>query len=105
MLRDNPVVKKLVESGEERVGKLAQQLMSNETFVGMVQGLVTRSLAAKGTLDSALRTALSAMNLPSTADLEQLRGKVDDLERVLSSVESKVDTLVAARAKGGKKQG
>ena len=98
MLKNNPVVKKLVETGEERIGKLAQQLMSNEKFVTMVQTLVSRSLAAKGTLDGALRTALSAMNLPSTGDLEQLRSKVDDMERLLASVESKVDTLVAAKS-------
>ena len=99
MLKNNPVMKKLVETGEERIGKIAQQLLSNEKFVATVQTLVSRSLAAKGTLDSALRGALSAMNLPSTADLEQLRTKVDDLERVLSSVESKLDTLVSARKK------
>jgi polyhydroxyalkanoate synthesis regulator phasin len=97
MLKDNPVMKKLVETGEERLGKIAQQLLSNEKFVAMVQGLVSRSLAAKGTMDTALRTALSAMNLPSTADLEQLRAKVDDLEKLLASVESKVDTLVNAK--------
>ncbi len=94
MLKNNPVMKKLVETGEERIGKIAQQVLSNETFVATVQTLVSRSLAAKGTLDSALRTALSAMNLPSTADVEALRSKVDDLERLLTSVESKVDTLV-----------
>ena len=99
MLRDNPMVKRLVETGEERVGKLTQQLMSNEKFVAAVQTLVTRSLSAKGTLDSALRSTLSAMNLPSSADLEALRGKVDDLERLLTSVESKVDALVAAKKK------
>ncbi|WP_044889674.1 hypothetical protein [Myxococcus hansupus] len=98
MLKNNPVMKKLVETGEERIGKLAQQLLSNEKFVTAVQTLVSRSLAAKGTLDSALRTALSAANLPSTADLEQLRSKVDDLERLLSSVEGKVDTLLASKA-------
>ncbi|NPC75609.1 hypothetical protein D7Y27_38205 [Corallococcus sp. AB004] len=95
MLKNNPVMKKLVETGEERVGKLAQQLLSNEKFVSAVQTLVSRSLAAKGTLDAALRTALSAMNLPSTADLEQLRSKVDDLEKLLASVEGKLDTLVS----------
>ncbi|ATB28031.1 hypothetical protein [Melittangium boletus] len=99
MLKNNPMVKKIVESGEERVGKLAQQLMANEKFVATVQTVVTRTLAAKGTLDSALRTALSAMNLPSTTDVEQLRSKVDDLERLLASVEAKVDTLVAAKKK------
>ena len=97
MLKDNPVMKKLVETGEERVGKLAQQLLSNEKFVATVQTLVSRSLAAKGTLDKSLRSALSAMNLPSTADLELLRTKVDDLEQLLGKVEGKVDTLIQAK--------
>ncbi len=99
MLKDNPVMKKLVETGEERIGKIAQQLLSNEKFVAMVQLLVSRSLAAKGTLDTALRTALSAMNLPSTADLELLRAKVDDLEQLLASVEGKIDALVNEKKK------
>ncbi len=99
MLKDNPVMKKLVETGEERIGKIAQQLLSNEKFVSMVQGIVSRSLAAKGTLDTALRTALSAMNLPSTADVEQLRSKVDDLEKLLASVEGKIDALVNDKKK------
>jgi polyhydroxyalkanoate synthesis regulator phasin len=95
MLKNNPVMKKLVETGEERIGKLAQQLLSNEKFVATVQTLVSRSLAAKGTLDAALRSALSAMNLPSTGDVEQLRTKVDDIERLLSSVEAKLDALAS----------
>ena len=99
MLRDNPVMKKWVESGEERIGKLAQQLLSNETFVSAIQGLVSRSLAAKGNLDKSLRSALSAMNLPSTVDLENLRSKVEDLEQLLSSVEGKVDRLLEGKKK------
>ena len=99
MLKNNPVMKKLVETGEERIGKIAQQVLSNEKFVATVQTLVSRSLAAKGTMDGALRSALSAMNLPSTADVESLRSKVDDLERLLASVESKVDTLLASKKK------
>jgi len=97
MLKNNPVMKKLVETGEERVGKLAQQLLSNEKFVATLQTLVSRSLSAKGSLDSTLRSALGAMNLPSTADVEQLRSKVDDLERLLSSIEEKLDAAVSKK--------
>jgi hypothetical protein len=93
MLKDNAVMKKLVATGEERVGKIAQQLLSNEKFVAGLQTVVTRSLAAKGALDKSLRTALGAMNLPSTADLDLLKDKVDELERLLSSIESKVEAL------------
>jgi hypothetical protein len=97
VLRDNPVMKKLVETGEERIGKLTQQLMSNEKFIATVQTLVARSLAAKGTLDTAIRSALSAMNMPSTADLDSLKSKVDDLEQLLASVEGKLETLLESR--------
>jgi hypothetical protein len=97
MLKDNPMVKKLVQTGEERVGKLASTLLSNESFVGAVQSLVSKSLAAKGSLDKSLRSALAAMNLPSSADVEALRAKVEDLDQLLTSVEKKVDALLAAR--------
>src|SRR3954467_6403048 len=92
--KDNPVMKRLGGTGEKRRGQIAQQLLSNEKFVGTVQSIVSRSLAAKGTLDKSLRSALSAMNLPSTADLEILKDKVEELERMLGSVESKIDKLV-----------
>lgn len=97
MLKNNPMVKKLVQTGEERVGKLASTLLSNENFVATVQSLVSKSVAAKGTVDKSLRSALAAMNLPSSADVESLRAKVEDLDRLLTSVEKKVDALLAQR--------
>lgn len=99
MLKDNPVMKKLVATGEERIGKLAQQLLSNEKFVTAVQTLVSRTLSAKGTLDKSIRTALSAMNLPSTADVDSLKSKIEDLERLLSSVEGKLSELADSKKK------
>ena len=95
MLKDNPVMKKWVEKGEERVGQIAQQLLSNETFVSAIQAIASKSLQAKGTLDAGLRTALAAMNLPSTGDVDALRSKVEDLERMLASVEAKLDRIPA----------
>lgn len=103
MLKNNPVMKKLVETGEERIGKVAQQLLSNEKFVVAIQSMVSRTLSAKGTLDKSLRSALAAMNLPSTADMEILRSKVDELEKMLSNIEDKVGDLSAASSGGNKK--
>ena len=105
MFKNNSVVKKLVETGEERIGKIAQQLLSNERFVTAIQTIVSRTLAAKGTLDKSLRGALAAMNLPSTADVEVLRSKVDELERLLSSIESKFDSIASAPPSKGSKSG
>lgn len=90
MLKDNSVMKKLVASGEERVGKLVQQLMSNERFVTGIQSIVSKALAAKGALDKSVRVALSAMSLPSLADLEKLQDKLEALEAVVAELEAKV---------------
>lgn len=93
MLKDNPMMKKLVATGEERIGKLVQQLMSNEKFVAGVQTIVSRGLSAKGAVDKSIRSALSAMNLPSTADLETLREKIDEVEKLLGTLEGKIDQI------------
>lgn len=99
MLKDNPMMKKLVATGEERIGKLVQQLMSNEKFVSGVQTIVSRGLAAKGSVDKSIRSALSAMNLPSTGDLETLREKIDEVEKLLGTLEGKIDQLVDTKKK------
>lgn len=93
MLKENPVVKKMVAVGEEQVGKIAQQLLSNEKFVGTVQTIVGNTLKAKGLLDKNIRMALSAMNLPSTADVESLRTKLEDLEDTMKRLEDSVNKL------------
>ena len=99
MLKDNAVMKKLVATGEQRIGKLVQQLMSNEKFVSGIQTIVGRALSAKGSVDKSIRTALSAMNLPSTGDLETVREKIEELEKVLGQVEGKIDELMQAKKK------
>lgn len=99
MLKNNPMMKKLVATGEERIGKLVQQLMSNEKFVSGVQTIVSRGLSAKGTVDKSIRSALSAMNLPSTGDLETLREKIDEVEKLLGTLEGKIDQLVDTKKK------
>ena len=88
MLKNNPVMKKLVETGEERIGKIAQQLLSNEKFVATIQTLVSRTLSAKGTLDKSLRSALSAMNLPPPGTSRSCARRSTSSSALLGSVET-----------------
>ena len=96
-LNSNPVVKRLVQTGEAQVGKIVQQVLANEKFVAGIQTVVQTTLTAKGAFDRNIRTALSAMNLPSTQDLEQLRNKVGELEVVLVKLDEKVNQLLEKR--------
>ncbi len=98
MLKGNPMMKRLVERGEERVSKLATQLLSSERFASTLQTVVQRTLNAKGFMDRNLRLALSAMNLPSTGDVRALHERLDDLERLIAEVDEKIHGLAEARA-------
>jgi len=93
-LKDNPVVGQLMKQGEERVAKLATQLLASEKFVQVVQIAVQRALTAKGFLDKNLKLMLAAMNLPSTADIRALNERLDDLERLLGELEDRIDTVL-----------
>lgn len=93
MLKENPVVKKMFEMGEEQLGKMTQQLLSSEKFVAAVQAIVNNSLKAKGLLDKNIRMALSAMNLPSVADVENLKTKLDELDQTIRRLEDSLTKL------------
>jgi hypothetical protein len=92
MLKDNPMMKKLVAKGEQGVSRLVSQLMGNEKFVAGVQSIVAKAFTAKGVVDKSLRAALSTMNLPSTADIASLNDKLSEVEKLLASLETKIDS-------------
>lgn len=92
-IRSNPVLKRVMEASEAQVGRLASQLVSNERFIQAIQQIVAGTLAAKGTLDKSLRGALATMNLPSTRDFEELRRRLDDLDRTMTELDAKLDRL------------
>ncbi|MGI5862523.1 MAG: hypothetical protein ACOX6T_10775 [Myxococcales bacterium] len=93
MFKENPMVKRMLEMGEEQVGKLTQQLLSSEKFVSAVQTIVNNTLKAKGLLDKNIRLALSAMNLPSVADVENLKTKLEDLDQTIRRLEEGLNRL------------
>ncbi|HCF57981.1 MAG TPA: hypothetical protein DFS52_08315 [Myxococcales bacterium] len=93
MIKENPMVKRMIEMGEEQVGKLTQQLLSSEKFVSAVQTTVNNTLKAKGLLDKNIRLALSAMNLPSVADVENLKTKLEDLDQTIRRLEEGLNRL------------
>ena len=97
-IRSNPVVRKVVEAGEAQVGRMANQLLSNERFVQAIQQIVSRTLSARGTLDKSLRSALATMNLPSTGDVDELRRRLDDIDRTVTELDGKLGRLEEALA-------
>src|SRR3981189_3340344 len=78
MLRENAVFKKMIATGEERMSKIAAQLLSNEKFMGALQKTVTAAMEAKGSMERAAQSALAAMNIPTSSDVKKLEGKIEE---------------------------
>ncbi|HET7787608.1 MAG TPA: hypothetical protein VFP52_17565 [Myxococcales bacterium] len=93
MLRDNTVFKKMIATGEERMSKIASQLLSNETLMGALQKTMSAALEAKATAERAAQSALGAMNIPTSGDVRKLEGKIDELEKVFEGLSAKIAAL------------
>jgi uncharacterized Ntn-hydrolase superfamily protein len=100
MLRDNEVLKKMIATGEERMSKLASQLLQNEILMGALQRTVSAALEAKATAERAAQSALGAMNIPTSGDVKKLEGKIEELEKVFEGLSAKIAELQQKKESG-----
>jgi hypothetical protein len=89
-LLKSPAMRKALAMGEERMGRLVTQLLSNERVMHGVQTVVSSALNAKSTFDRGVRSAMQAVNLPSTEDVDELRRKLAELESLVDGIASRV---------------
>jgi polyhydroxyalkanoate synthesis regulator phasin len=93
MLRDNSVLKKMIATGEEQVGKFASQLLNNEGFMAALQKTVNAAVEAKGIAMRNVQIALSSLNVPTAGDVKKLEGKIEELERVFETLSARITEL------------
>src|ERR671934_502799 len=87
---NNPAVKRALAAGEERMGKVVTQLLSNDRVMQGVQSIFASAVSAKSTFDRGVRTAMQAVNLPTTEDVEELRSPLAELEALLDGPPARV---------------
>ncbi|HET6438023.1 MAG TPA: hypothetical protein VFG59_08175 [Anaeromyxobacter sp.] len=97
-LLQSPSLRRVLNAGEERVGKVLGRLLASEAVTSGLQGLVSSAVKARDGFDRVLERALRATNLPSRTDLEALRHKLEELEATL-------EALAAREAPRGRRDG
>ncbi len=89
-MAENPDFRERVtKQGEEALGKLAQDLLSNP----LVNGALSRAFEAREKASQAQEVAFGALNIPSAADLERLTRRVRSVSQRLEGIEDGVDRL------------
>ena len=80
---------RITSKGEDALGKLAQDLLENP----LITNAIGRAFDAREKAVSAQETAMSALNLPSAADLERLTRRLRSVSQRIEGLEDGVDRL------------
>ena len=81
--------RRLAKSGEDALGRVAQELLENP----VVSGALTRAFETREKATRAQEAALGALNIPSAADIERLTRRVRQVSQRLEGIEDGVDRL------------
>ena len=96
---DERFVDRLSRQGEEALGKIAEELISNP----VVNAAIARAFEAREKAVQAQEAAMGALNLPSAADIERVTRRIRSVSQRLEGIEDAIDRLderVAGAAAG-----
>ena len=95
---DTHILKRLLGLGEERLGRLAEELLSNPRVAETFSTALQKAFEAKGRVDRNMQTVLGLLNLPSRGDLARLVTKLEAIQGNLVNLNLKIDRLLATQA-------
>ena len=95
--QDEGIKERISRAGEEALGKVAEELISNP----VVNAAVARAFDAREKAVQAQEAALGAMNLPSAADIERVTRRLRSLSQRLEGIEDAIDRLEERVASAG----
>jgi chromosome segregation ATPase len=75
--------------GEEALGKIAEELISNP----VVNAAIARAFEAREKAVQAQEAAMGALNLPSAADIERVTRRLRSLSQRLEGIEDSIDRI------------
>jgi chromosome segregation ATPase len=87
--QDQSFVDRISRQGEEALGKIAEELISNP----VVNAAIARAFEAREKAVQAQEAAMGALNLPSAADIERVTRRLRSLSQRLEGIEDAIDRL------------
>jgi hypothetical protein len=85
--QDERFVDRLSRQGEEALGRIVEELISNP----VVNGAIARAFEAREKAVQAQTVAMGALNLPSAADIERVTRRIRSLSQRLEGIEDAID--------------
>jgi CRP-like cAMP-binding protein len=87
--QDQSFVDRLSRQGEEALGKIAEELISNP----VVNAAIARAFEAREKAVQAQEAAMGALNIPSAADIERVTRRLRSVSQRLEGIEDSLDRI------------
>ena len=87
--RDERFVERLSRQGEEALGKIAEELVSNP----VVNGALSHAFEAREKAVQAQEAAMGALGIPSAADVERVTRRLRSVSQRLEAIEDALDRV------------
>ena len=87
--QDERFVDRLSRQGEEALGRIAEELISNP----VINAAIARAFEAREKAVQAQEVAMGALNLPSAADIERVTRRIRSVSQRLEGIEDAIDRL------------
>ena len=98
--QDPSFVDRLSRQGEEALGRIAEELISNP----VINAAIARAFEAREKAVQAQEAAMGALNLPSAADIERVTRRLRSLSQRLEGIEDAIDRLEERLAALGREE-
>jgi hypothetical protein len=96
-VREHPLLKKVLQEGEERLGRTVGKVLADERVASGVQLLLTGAIRTRAAVERGVERALRAAKLPSRADVDALKARIEELEAT-------IDRLASRPGRGGRRR-
>jgi hypothetical protein len=87
--QDQSFVDRISRQGEEALGRIAEELISNP----VINAAIARAFEAREKAVQAQEAAMGALNLPSAADIERVTRRLRSVSQRLEGIEDAIDRM------------
>ena len=87
--QDQSFVDRLSRQGEDALGRIAEELISNP----VINAAIARAFEAREKAVQAQEAAMGALNLPSAADIERVTRRLRSVSQRLEGIEDAIDRM------------
>ena len=105
MAKAKPGIRKILEASEDKITEITNQVLDGSKMISNLDKAFEVTRDTRDKLDKGVQHIISAMNLPSLADVESMNRRVESLNGKLVSLLLKVDRLIEMKQEKALKAG